>query len=336
VNQVVLQYRHPEQVEGEICRAEELDHRRGLTSKLDEMWSYVGKKAEPRWLWHAIDHQQFPLIPLLPLFSSTQSTLWAVDISIEVKSSVNHAQNGFDMRSGIRLVRALNARSLSRTELVRVVTLTRRENHQGLRGIDGKDRGRLLQPYNRASSNCASPPIRSQKTALACAPTAGAYCRVDAKPLETRHNRVAASDPPETPASSAWQTPRRDAARHDRNCGRSCPLGFFRVLNVSFSIFHRARPPSHQLADVVLRHSKVRYPAEMLDFVLAHLPVLNEIHSHVGARLVEWHVIDKATLMCNACGAVMPLIRGQASLSLGHLHLLKQIRRSPALPPRMS
>jgi IS1 family transposase len=40
----------------EICRAEELDHRRGLTSELDEMWSYVGKKAEPRWLWHAIDH----------------------------------------------------------------------------------------------------------------------------------------------------------------------------------------------------------------------------------------------------------------------------------------
>ena len=22
------------------------------------MWSYVGKKAEPRWLWHAIDHQR--------------------------------------------------------------------------------------------------------------------------------------------------------------------------------------------------------------------------------------------------------------------------------------
>jgi IS1 transposase len=29
---------------------------RGLISELDEMWSYVGKKAEPRWLWHAIDH----------------------------------------------------------------------------------------------------------------------------------------------------------------------------------------------------------------------------------------------------------------------------------------
>ena len=46
----------PEQVEVESCRAEELDQRRGLTSELDEMWSYVGKKAEPRWLWHAIDH----------------------------------------------------------------------------------------------------------------------------------------------------------------------------------------------------------------------------------------------------------------------------------------
>src|SRR5215510_8564384 len=56
VNRVVLQSLHPEQVEVEICRAEELDHRRGLTSELDEMWSYVGKKAEPRWLWHAIDH----------------------------------------------------------------------------------------------------------------------------------------------------------------------------------------------------------------------------------------------------------------------------------------
>jgi insertion element IS1 protein InsB len=52
----VWQYLHPEQVEVEICRADELAQRRGLTSELDEMWSDVGKKAEPRWLWHAIDH----------------------------------------------------------------------------------------------------------------------------------------------------------------------------------------------------------------------------------------------------------------------------------------
>ena len=55
MNKVVLQSLHPEQVEVEICRAEELDRRRGLTSELDEMWSSVGKKAEPRWLWHAMD-----------------------------------------------------------------------------------------------------------------------------------------------------------------------------------------------------------------------------------------------------------------------------------------
>jgi len=56
VNHAVLQSVHPEQVEVEICRAEELEQRRGLTAELDEMWSYVGKKANQRWLWHAIDH----------------------------------------------------------------------------------------------------------------------------------------------------------------------------------------------------------------------------------------------------------------------------------------
>ena len=30
--------------------------RRGLSSERDEMWSYVRSKANPRWLWHAIDH----------------------------------------------------------------------------------------------------------------------------------------------------------------------------------------------------------------------------------------------------------------------------------------
>ena len=26
-------------------------------AEVDEMWSFVGKKREPRWLWHAIDHR---------------------------------------------------------------------------------------------------------------------------------------------------------------------------------------------------------------------------------------------------------------------------------------
>jgi insertion element IS1 protein InsB len=56
VNQSVLQSLHPEQVAVEIWRADELEVRRGLSSELDEMWSYVQSKAHPRWLWHAIDH----------------------------------------------------------------------------------------------------------------------------------------------------------------------------------------------------------------------------------------------------------------------------------------
>jgi insertion element IS1 protein InsB len=30
--------------------------RRADEAEVDEMWSYVGKKHEQRWLWHAIDH----------------------------------------------------------------------------------------------------------------------------------------------------------------------------------------------------------------------------------------------------------------------------------------
>jgi insertion element IS1 protein InsB len=52
----VLQYLHPAQVEVEIWRADALEVRRGLSSELDEMWSYVRSKANPRWLWHTIDH----------------------------------------------------------------------------------------------------------------------------------------------------------------------------------------------------------------------------------------------------------------------------------------
>src|SRR5882762_6043027 len=54
VDQTVLKPLHPEGVEGEIWRADELEVRGGLSSELDEMWSYVRSKANPRWLWHAI------------------------------------------------------------------------------------------------------------------------------------------------------------------------------------------------------------------------------------------------------------------------------------------
>jgi insertion element IS1 protein InsB len=56
VNQTVLQHLNPEHVEVEIWRADEFEVCGGLSSELDEMWSYVRSKAHPRWLWHAIDH----------------------------------------------------------------------------------------------------------------------------------------------------------------------------------------------------------------------------------------------------------------------------------------
>lgn len=47
----------PEQVEVDICLIQPPEKVERPESELDEMWSYVGKKDNPRWLWHAIDHQ---------------------------------------------------------------------------------------------------------------------------------------------------------------------------------------------------------------------------------------------------------------------------------------
>jgi insertion element IS1 protein InsB len=57
VNHALLAILNPTQIEVEIGRADELEVCRGLASELDEMWSYVAKQTNPRWLWHAIDHR---------------------------------------------------------------------------------------------------------------------------------------------------------------------------------------------------------------------------------------------------------------------------------------
>jgi insertion element IS1 protein InsB len=49
VNRPLLNTLQPDEVDVMIQRVEE--------AEVDEMWSYVGKKREPRWLWHAIDHR---------------------------------------------------------------------------------------------------------------------------------------------------------------------------------------------------------------------------------------------------------------------------------------
>jgi insertion element IS1 protein InsB len=57
VNQRVLATVSPEPIAVEIWRVDELEVHRELASELDEMWSYVAKKTNPRWLWHAINHR---------------------------------------------------------------------------------------------------------------------------------------------------------------------------------------------------------------------------------------------------------------------------------------
>jgi insertion element IS1 protein InsB len=49
VNHRLLALLTPAEVEVVIWPADE--------AEVDEMWSYVQRKKEPRWLWHAIDHR---------------------------------------------------------------------------------------------------------------------------------------------------------------------------------------------------------------------------------------------------------------------------------------
>lgn len=48
VNTAFLRTRHPDDIAVAIARAGE--------AEMDERWSFVGNKGNPRWVWHAIDH----------------------------------------------------------------------------------------------------------------------------------------------------------------------------------------------------------------------------------------------------------------------------------------
>ena len=54
MNQPLLKTLAPDDVEVVI--------RRAGAAEVDEMWSYVKRKTEPRWLWHAIDHHSGKLL----------------------------------------------------------------------------------------------------------------------------------------------------------------------------------------------------------------------------------------------------------------------------------
>src|SRR5262249_39471227 len=84
--------------------------------------------------------------------------------------------------------------------------------------------------------------------------------------------------------------------------------------------------PTHELIDVPLTHPQVRHPAEVLDHVLADLPILNEIDPHIRSRCIERYVVHKAKPMHHTRGTVMPLISGHAPDCLSSLHLFEEIR----------
>jgi insertion element IS1 protein InsB len=50
VNTALLRTLNPAEVAWDVERAGEAE------AEMDEMWSFVGHKGNPRWLWHAIDH----------------------------------------------------------------------------------------------------------------------------------------------------------------------------------------------------------------------------------------------------------------------------------------
>ena len=50
VHPAVLRTLHPAEVAWDLERAGAAE------AKMDERWSFVGHKGNPRWLWHAIDH----------------------------------------------------------------------------------------------------------------------------------------------------------------------------------------------------------------------------------------------------------------------------------------
>jgi hypothetical protein len=50
VHPTLLRTLNPAEVAWDVERAGEAE------AEMDEMWSFVGHKGNPRWLWHAIDH----------------------------------------------------------------------------------------------------------------------------------------------------------------------------------------------------------------------------------------------------------------------------------------
>ncbi len=62
VNVSLLNQIAPEPVEVEILRLKPDAELTKTEAELDECWSFVGSKKNPRWLWHAIDHRSWKVL----------------------------------------------------------------------------------------------------------------------------------------------------------------------------------------------------------------------------------------------------------------------------------
>lgn len=55
MNLSVIEQLKLESIEVDICLVEPAKEKERGCSEIDEMWSHVGKKSNPHWLWHAIE-----------------------------------------------------------------------------------------------------------------------------------------------------------------------------------------------------------------------------------------------------------------------------------------
>jgi hypothetical protein len=95
----------------------------------------------------------------------------------------------------------------------------------------------------------------------------------------------------------------------------------------------RSSPPQEAM-DVTLAHAQVRHPTDVVDLVLAQLPLRTKSDPYVGVRGRARHVMDTAKPMHETRGTVVPLLKGHAPSGRRGLHLIDQIGLIAFLPPK--
>ena len=118
--------------------------------------------------------------------------------------------------------------------------------------------------------------------------------------------------------------------------------GVFTTVSLIFQRIERlifdlpSRPPTpHEVIHIPFAHAQVRHPTPVLDLVRANLPILDEIDPHVSIRFIERDIIDKAKPMHQPCGAVVPLVVGDAPGVFRHLYSTEQKGMITFLTPRI-